>query len=231
LDQLIRKDGEKPLLISDIEMQEVMYKFESFTSPTLRQNVCKFKRMGRNGVIDGVCELRGTTRWPFVQDNKFPSQGKKGDKVFVFKISEVGPGSGVDLIQRMQLGGDLQDAWIMFDHVKRVKRYTTFACHVYDSCYCKVMTIALCDMMSETHDAQAYLWHGLNGVMVEHGVHNVNFKGFMADSAQIIGILFVRFMVPVTKRCQCREQNVLVSCIGPNACKGLPINSSSQSLG
>jgi hypothetical protein len=28
-DQLIGKDGEKPLLISDIEMQEVMYKFES----------------------------------------------------------------------------------------------------------------------------------------------------------------------------------------------------------
>jgi hypothetical protein len=85
----------------------------------------------------------------------------------------------------MQLGGDLQNAWIMFDHVKRVKRYTTFVCHVSDSYYCKVMTIAFCDMMSETHDAQAYLWHGLNGVMAEHGVHNVNFKGFMADIAQI----------------------------------------------
>ena len=69
----------------------------------------------------------------------------------------------------------------MFDHVKCVKRYTTFACHVYDSCHCKVMTIALCDMISETHDAQAYLWHD---VMAKHKVHNFNFKGFMADSTQ-----------------------------------------------
>jgi len=65
-DQLIGKDGEKPLLIFDTEMQEIMYKFESFTNPTLCHNVCKFKRMGRSGAIDGVCELRGTTRWPFV---------------------------------------------------------------------------------------------------------------------------------------------------------------------
>jgi hypothetical protein len=84
-DQLIGKYGKKPLLISDTEMQEVMYKFESITSPTLRQNVCKFKRMGRSGVIDGVYKLRGTTRWPFVQDNRFSGQGKKEDKVFVLK--------------------------------------------------------------------------------------------------------------------------------------------------
>jgi hypothetical protein len=37
-------------------------------------------------------------------------------------MSEVGPGSGVDLVKRMQLGGDLKDAWIMFDHVKCVKK-------------------------------------------------------------------------------------------------------------
>ena len=82
----------------------------------------------------------------------------------------------------MQLGGDLQDAWIIFDHVERAKCYTSFACHVYDLCYCKVMTIALCDTMSKTHDARVYLWHGLNGVMTKHGVHNVIFKGFMVES-------------------------------------------------
>jgi hypothetical protein len=89
-----------------------------------------------------------------VQENRFPGQGKQTDKVFVFKMSEVGHGSGVDLVKRMQPGGDLQDARVMFDHVKRVKRYTTFACHVYDFVYCKVMTIAICDMMSETKEAQ-----------------------------------------------------------------------------
>jgi hypothetical protein len=36
--------------------------------------------------------------------------------------------------------------WIMFDHVNRVACWTTMACHVYDLAYCKMMTIAICDM-------------------------------------------------------------------------------------
>ncbi len=47
---------------------------------------------------------------------------------------------------RMQLVGDLQNAWIMFDHVKCVANWTTMACHVYDWAYCEIMTIAVCDM-------------------------------------------------------------------------------------
>jgi hypothetical protein len=35
----------------------------------------------------------------------------------------------------MQPGGDLEQAWIIFDHVKRIKNWTTMACHVYDSAY------------------------------------------------------------------------------------------------
>ena len=70
----------------------------------------------------------------------------------------------------MQPGDDLEDIWIMFNHIKCVKHYMIFGCHVYDSRYCKVMIIALCDMMLETHDAQAYLLYGLNGVMTKHGV-------------------------------------------------------------
>ena len=49
----------------------------------------------------------------------------------------------------MQPRGDLEDAWIMFDHVKRVKHWTAMACNVYDSAYCRAMTIALCNMQSE----------------------------------------------------------------------------------
>jgi hypothetical protein len=48
----------------------------------------------------------------------------------------------------MQLGDDLQNAWMMFGHVKHVQGWTTMACHVYDLVYCKVMTIAVCDMQS-----------------------------------------------------------------------------------
>jgi hypothetical protein len=99
-------------------------------------------------------------------------------------MSELGPGSGVHLVNRMQPRGDLEHAWIMFDHVKRVKNWTTMACHVYDSTYCQVMTIAICDMQSEDVAAQMVLWKNLNDVMARHGVPEPKFKGFMADSAQ-----------------------------------------------
>ena len=35
---------------------------------------------------------------------------------------------------------------ITFDHVKHLNDWTTFACHMYDSKYCKVLTIACCDV-------------------------------------------------------------------------------------
>ena len=83
----------------------------------------------------------------------FPGQGDDSDKVFIFKMSKVGSGSGVDLVRRMQPGGDLEHAWIMFDHVKCVTNWTTMACHVYDATYQRVMTIACCDFQSEDKDA------------------------------------------------------------------------------
>jgi hypothetical protein len=100
----------------------------------------------------------------------FPGQGSDSDTVFLFKMSEVGPGSGVDLVKWMQPVGDLQDAWIMFDHVKLVKKWTTMACHVYDSTYCSVMTIVVCDMQSEDVAVQSVLWKNLNVVVAKHSV-------------------------------------------------------------
>jgi len=76
------------------------------------------------------------------------------DKVFVFKMSKVRPSSGVDLVKQMQPSSDLQDAWLMFDHIKRVKGWTTMACHVYDSMYCCIMTIYVCDMQSKDYATQ-----------------------------------------------------------------------------
>jgi hypothetical protein len=49
----------------------------------------------------------------------------------------------------MQLGGDLQNVWIMFNHVKHVVGWTTMACHVYDLAYYTMMTIMICDMQYE----------------------------------------------------------------------------------
>jgi hypothetical protein len=72
---------------------------------------------------------------------------------------------------------------MMFDHVKRVRQWTTMACHMYDSTYCRVITIASCDMQSKDCDAQIVFWKNLNVVMEMNGVVYTNFKGFMADSA------------------------------------------------
>ncbi len=60
----------------------------------------------------------------------------------------------------------------------------TFACHVYDNFYCKVMTIVICDMQYENMEVQCVMWQNLNKVITNNGVLNPNFKGFMVNSAQ-----------------------------------------------
>lgn len=166
------------------ELVPVLDQCKHMSSPSIRNQVTSFRYLRRFGVMDSITKLRGSSTWAFIQDNKFPGQGSDSDKVFVFKMSEVGPGSGVDLVRRMQPGGDLEDAWMMFDHVKRVKSWTTMACHVYDSKYCRVMSIAVCDMQSEDTAAQTIFWKNLNAVIARHGIPLPKFKGFMADSAQ-----------------------------------------------
>jgi hypothetical protein len=104
--------------------------------------------------------------------------------VFVFKKSKVRPGFRVHLVNRIQPGGDLEHAWIIFNHVKHAKHWATMACHIYDSAYCRVMTIAVWDMQSKDAAAQMVLWKNLNDVMARHGVPEPKFKGFMADSSE-----------------------------------------------
>ncbi len=58
------------------------------------------------------------------------------------------------------------------------------ACHVYDPMYCKVFTIAICNMQSESTKALCVMWTKLNQVMLRFGLINPNFIGFMANSAQ-----------------------------------------------
>jgi hypothetical protein len=113
----------------------------------------------------------------------FLGKGLDSEMVFVFKMSKVGPASGVDLVKQMQSGGDIQDLRNIFDHVKHVKHWTTMACHVYESTYCWIITVAVYDMHSEDTGAQSILWKNLNTVMARHGIPKSIFKGFMADNA------------------------------------------------
>ena len=165
-------------------LESVMDRFAPLASSNCRNIVSASRRLVRSSraPMEGIIDLKKNPHFKFVHENRF--SGQCDDKVFIFKMSVDLEGSGVDLVKRMQAGGDLQDAWIMFDNVKRVKEWTTLACHVYDTTYCKVMTIACCDMQSEDAIAQTLFWENLNKVMAENGVPNVNFKGFMADSAK-----------------------------------------------
>ena len=181
---LLNPDGAPEQSLTMAELVPVLDKCKNLTSPNLRNKVASFRYLRRYGVMDSITKLRGSSKWAYLQNNMFPGQGLQSDKVFVFKMSEVGPGSGVDLVRRMQSGGDLCNAWMMFDHVKRVKGWTTMASHVYDASYCRVMTIAVCDMQSEDVEAQLVFWKNLNVVAARHGISDPQFKGFMADSAQ-----------------------------------------------
>ena len=135
--------GEKKMLKAE-EMEEVMDRFQYLSSPSIRNVISSFRSNNHGGIIDNIMTMKRESNFEFIHDSVFPGQGKK--KVYMFKMLTEGPGSGVDLVRQMQPPGDLQNAWLMFDHVKRVKDWTTMACHVYDTEYKKVMTIAMCDM-------------------------------------------------------------------------------------
>jgi hypothetical protein len=85
----------------------------------------------------------------------------------------------------MQPARDLQNIWIKFDHVKCADGWTTMAYHVYNHVYCKVLIIVICDMQFEDSEAQWLVWTKLNETMLKHRFPKPNFKGFMANNAQI----------------------------------------------
>jgi len=126
------------------ELEEVMDRFQYLSSPSIRNVISSFRSNNQGGVIDNIMTMKKESKFEYIHDSVFPGQGK--EKVYIFKMLIEGPGSGVDLVKCMQPGGDLQNAWMMFDHVKRVKAWTTMACHLYDPQYKKVITISTYDM-------------------------------------------------------------------------------------
>jgi hypothetical protein len=129
------------------ELEDVMDKFEHLSSPNLWNTISLSRSGGKRRAYDSIMAMQRYIKIEYIHGNVFPGQGK--DKVYVFKMLVDGLGSGVDLVKHMEPGGDLENTWLMFDHVKHVQEWTTMACHVYDVAYCKVMTITVCDMQSE----------------------------------------------------------------------------------
>ena len=137
---LIDSKGEPARKFDLVELVYVLDKCKYISSPSMKNNI--FRYIYRFGFMDGITMLKGYSHWAYIQRNKFPGQSSNSDKVFVFKISKVGPKFGMHLMKQMQPGGDLEDTWIMFDHVKSVKHWVTMTCHVYVYVYYRVMTIS-----------------------------------------------------------------------------------------
>ena len=84
--------------------------------------------------FDSILQLKKKCVFPFFHGSRFPGQGGPSDKCFLFKMSTKGPGSGVDLVNRMRQKkqGDLCAAWVHFDHTHRIDGWATMSCSVYD---------------------------------------------------------------------------------------------------
>lgn len=140
-------------MLRGAELDEVIDKFRMLSSPNVQNIIATFRATAKKkGEIERIFEMKKVAKMEYIHDSIFSGQGQ--DKVNLFKMLVDGPGSGVDFVQRMQPGGDFQNYFVMFNHMKRVRPWITLACHVYDFTYCKMMTIAECDMQSKSIDGQ-----------------------------------------------------------------------------
>jgi hypothetical protein len=156
-------------MLSTIELNNVFDKIFVLSSPNIRHTIKSFKDVTKgNGYSDNILELKRKLHYDYIQDNVFPIQG-------VPKVSTYWPTSGVDIVTRMQLGRNLENVWIMFDHIKGVQGWITMGYHVYDMSYCRVLIIAICDMQFEDANSQILMWFSLTRLVKKEGkIENVN---------------------------------------------------------
>ena len=88
------------------------------------------------GIESKMLQLKRSSTHDFFHSMQFPYQTNDVTiKSHVFKMSTMGPSSGVQIVERMyRMGnGDLKRAWVCFDHVKRISEgWTTMSTHVYN---------------------------------------------------------------------------------------------------
>jgi hypothetical protein len=59
----------------------------------------------------------------------------------------------MDLVKKM-IKDDLNTSFVMFDHIKRMHDWTTMGAHVYNSFFCHLLTIVLCEMKIKDFKSQ-----------------------------------------------------------------------------
>jgi hypothetical protein len=112
LDKYLIHTGPGPKkMLRGQELEDVLDKFEHLSSPNLRNTISLCRSGGNRGAYDSIMVMKMYTTIEYVHANIFPGQRK--DKVYIFKMLEDRPGSGVDLVKCMQPRGDLENAWLM----------------------------------------------------------------------------------------------------------------------
>jgi hypothetical protein len=153
-----------------------------FTS--LLRSVRKDTDFRGNGVFNVLEKMQKNIWFLYIQWHRIPGQGSQTDFPFVFKLSVKGPGSGVDLLRRMQPGKDLFGTWVMFDVMHQITTdWLTFSAHVYDHNYRALCTIFTCELMAEDWASCEIAWRKMISVAREFGVSDIQIHGFMADNA------------------------------------------------
>lgn len=179
----------KDKILSDKDLSDLLAKL----APTLdKRRLSRWTKEAQveaghpTGDYDGIFKLKRGLLFDYFQSMVFPGQLEFSgfDRCHIFKMSTQGPGNGVELVNKMRSGGELGNCWLCFDFVKRMRDWTTMACHVYNPHIQEMQTIAIGDFKVEDTQAQALFWSLLNKVVEKEGYKKPKFKGFMADEAQ-----------------------------------------------
>lgn len=116
---LVNKDGSRCKLMES-ELVQIFDKLAKLSTLSIRNMISDARQFySQGGYIDNILKFKKSLTYDFTHNNDFSSQGSH--LIYLFKMSICSVRIGVDLVKKMQPRGDLENVWVMFDHVKRVK--------------------------------------------------------------------------------------------------------------
>ena len=96
---LINEDGDGKLL-SESELSYILEKWSALSSSTVENLIYDAKLcLNGGGYVDSILKLKKGSKYDYIHDSRFPGHGS--ELAYIFKMSTVGPSSGVDLVRRM----------------------------------------------------------------------------------------------------------------------------------
>ena len=96
---LIDEDG-GGFAMSKGELSLVFEKWSKLSTSSMNNMIFDAKvNFGCGGYVDNILKLKKVSRYDYIHDSCFPRQGS--DLAYIFKMSTIGLGSGVDLVRRM----------------------------------------------------------------------------------------------------------------------------------